>query len=126
MNKFGKISVVIASLALPVTLLISGFVAWQLKEANPDSVDITASLAYLKQILGTTLVVFAVLWVMSLASALIGLKKDGSKEFSKLGILILVLVTVLSIGAGIANNKAGDAEDAYKAQKTEEFLNKLQ
>ena len=126
MNKFGKTSVVIASLILPVTLLLSSMVAWHFKETNPNNVDITAGLAYLKQILGTTLIVFAVLWVTSLVSALIGLKKDASKELSKLGLVVLALVTILSVGSGIANNKAGDAEEAYRDQKATEFFQKLE
>lgn len=126
MNKFGKISVVVASLTLPVTLLVSGFVAWQLKDSNPNNVDITANMSYLSEILGTTLVVFASLWVVSLVCALIGLKKDSVKDFSKLGIMILVLVTIVSIFAGMATNAAGDAEDAYKQRQAEEFFENYQ
>ena len=46
MNKFGKISIISAALALPLTLLVSGIVAWYLKSSNPDGVDITYALAY--------------------------------------------------------------------------------
>lgn len=126
MNKFGKISVIVASLALPVTLLVSGFVAWQLKESNPNSVDITSNMAYLKEILGTSLILFTTLWIVSLVCALIGFKKDSSKDFSKLGMLVLVLVTVFSIGAGMFTNAVGDAEDAARQKQAEEFFEKIQ
>lgn len=126
MNKFGKLSIISASLLLPLTFLISGFVAWQLKESNPNNVDITSSMAYLKQILGTTLVVGAVVWVFSLAMALMGIKKDASSELGKLGLLALVLVTVFSIAGGMVNNAAGDAEEAYRDKKASEFFQKLE
>ena len=125
MNKYGKTSLVLVSLTLPVTLCISGFVAWQLKETNPDNVDITASLAYLKQILGAALITFGAFWIAGLILALVGLKKDSSKDFSKLALITLVLVTVFSVTAGIANNKASDAEEAHRAQKTREFFDAL-
>lgn len=125
MNKFGKTSLVITSLLLPLTVLMSGFVEWQLKNGNPNNVDITSDMAYLKQILGTALVSFAILWVLSAAAAIVGLKKDSNKEFSKLSLILLVVVTLFSILGGIVTNAAGDAEEAYKDRQREQFFEKL-
>lgn len=126
MNKFGKTSLVLASVALPLTLLVSGIISWHLKGTNPDNVDITAGLAYLKPILTATLVTFGVTWVSSFLLGIIGLKKDTSKEFAKLGLSILLVVTALSLVAGIANKNANDAVDVYREEKTMRFFQHLE
>lgn len=116
MNKFGKVSIITAGLVLPVALLLSGVVAWQLKTTNPDAVDITAGLAYLRPILVTSFTTFGLIWLVSLVSGILGLKKDASPDYSKLGLLLLVLITITSVGAGITSKGVSDAEDAYRAQ----------
>lgn len=124
-NKYGKMAIITASLILPLTLILSGLVAWQLKESNPDNVDVTAGLAYLRQILGTALVAAAILWGISLVSSLIGLKKDDDRTWAKLGMLVLVLVTITSITAGIVQNQVSDVEKVYKDNQAEQFFEKL-
>ncbi|MCB9823279.1 hypothetical protein H6800_03330 [Candidatus Nomurabacteria bacterium] len=114
MNKFGKVSIVSASLTLPLTLLTSGIVAWYLKSSNPDGVDITYALAYLRPTLLTAIACFVTLSLISLVSGILGLKKDDSKEYSKLGLLIIVLVAVFSFSAGIISKKTSDAESNYQ------------
>jgi putative copper export protein len=126
MNKFGKVSIVTSSLVLPLTTLISGLVGAYLKSNNPNNVDITSNMAYLKQILGATLIVFVTLWVLSLLLALIGLKKDTDSAFSKLSLIILPLILIVSIAAGMATNAAGDAEDTYRNTVRQEFLENLE
>ncbi len=116
MNKFGKVSIITAGLVLPIAMLVSGIVAWQLKSTNPDAVDITAGLAYLRPILVTSFTAFGLIWLVSLVSGLLGLKKDASPDYSKLGLLLLVLITITSVGAGITSKGVSDAEDAYRAQ----------
>jgi hypothetical protein len=56
--------VVLASIATPITLLVSGLVAWLYKSNNPDNVDITAGLAYLRPILISTFATFGVLMLL--------------------------------------------------------------
>lgn len=115
MNKFGKVSIITAGLVLPLTLFISGLVAWYLKSNNPDNVDITAALAYLRPVLLTAIGTFSLFWLVSLLSGLIGLKNDRSNEYSKIGLILLALVTVVSLCAGISTKKASDAEAAYQS-----------
>ena len=116
MNKFGKTSIITAGLMLPSSLLLSGLVAWHLKSTNPDGVDITAGLAYLRPILVTGYAIFIAIWLVSLICGILGLKKDTSPEYSRIGLILLVLITVTSLGAGIASRGVADAEDAYRAQ----------
>lgn len=114
MNKFGKISIISAALALPLTLLVSGIVAWYLKSSNPDGVDITYALAYLRPTLLTAITCFISLSLVSLLSGILGLKKDESNEFSKIGLLIIVLVAIFSFSAGIISKKTSDSESNYQ------------
>lgn len=125
MNKFGKASLIISSLVLPLTTLLSSTVEWYFKSNNPNNVDITSNLAYLKQVLCTALVAYAALWIIGLITALVGLKKDQDTKFSKLALLILPLVLIISILAGAATKAVSDSEDAYRDQKAQEFFEKF-
>lgn len=122
MNKYGKVSVILAGLALPTALLLSSLIAWHLKSTNPDSVDITAGLAYLRPILLTSFSTYGVMWLVSLVSGLLGLKRDASDELSRVGLMLLILVTVVSLASGITSRKIADAEDAYRATQTNQEL----
>ncbi|MBP9738854.1 hypothetical protein KBD20_04145 [Candidatus Saccharibacteria bacterium] len=117
MNKYGKVSIITAGLVLPITLLLSGAVAWYYKSTNPNGVDITIGLAYLRPILVTAFTAFAIVWALSLVSGLFGLKRDASKELSKVGLILLVLVTITSLGAGVTSKKVAEAEEAYRVQQ---------
>lgn len=114
MNKFGKLSIVDSGLVLPLTILLSGLVAYYLKSNNPDNIDITAALAYLRPTLISAIICFAFFWLIGLLAGLIGLKKDKSNEYSKIGLTLLVLVTVVSGLAGVTIKKTSDAESAYR------------
>lgn len=118
MNRFGKISVLLAGLALPTAILLSGLVGYYLKSNNPDGVDITAGLAYLRPILLTAFISYGFLWAVSLVSGVLGLKRDTSAELSRAGLLLLALVTIVSLAAGITNKNIADAEDAYRAAQS--------
>lgn len=122
MNTNGRISIILASAALPLAMLISGTVAWILKSSNPDNVDVTAGLAYLQPILVSAFVTFAITMLGALVFAIRGKRRDKSSELSTLGLLLVVILTLLSIGAGIANKGAGDAEDAYREEKARVFF----
>ena len=123
MNKFGKVSIITAGLVLPLTLLISAVVAWYLKFNNPDNVDITAALAYLRPTLLTAITCFTAFWLLSLISGIVGLKKDHSDEYSKIGLILLILITVVSLCAGITTKKTSDAESSYQAQSARRYQN---
>lgn len=126
MNEFGKKSLITTSLLLPITLAASSLVSWYLKTNNPDGVDITQGLAYLRPILIVSFSTFLVGWLMALIFGIIGLKKDEAPQTSKLALALLVAITILSTTAAIANSKAGHAEDAYQDQKSEQFFKDLE
>lgn len=116
-NKFGKVSIITAGLVLPLALVVSGLVTWYLKANNPDSVDITADLAYLRPTLIAAFVTFGLVWAVSLISGLFGLKRDTSDELSRTGLTLLTLVTVLSIISTVSTTQVSRAEDLYRQQQ---------
>lgn len=117
-NKFGKTSIITAGLVLPLALVLSGLVTWYLKTNNPDGVDITAGLAYLRPTLITAFVTFGLVWAISLVTGLLGLKRDASVELSRTGLTLLALVTVLSVISAISTNQVSRAEDLYREQNS--------
>ena len=125
MNKFGKISIIAASTALPVALIVSGLVSWQLKSSNPDNVDITQGLAYLRPILVSSFIVFGVFIVLSLITGLLALKRDQDISLGKLGLVLAVTVLLLSTVAGVASNKASHSVDTYREKKEQQFFDKI-
>ena len=122
MNKFGKVSLFTAGIMYPAAAFIGGLVAWNLKSNNPNNVDITAGLAYLRPILVTGFTLFAVLFITSLVNGVIALKKDQDKNLGKLALILLATIAVFSIGAAIANAKTDDAISQYRTQKEQEFF----
>jgi hypothetical protein len=126
MQSNGRKSIIFASLATPATLLVSGVVSWLYKSSNPDNVDITAGLAYLRPILLSSFVTFGVFMLVALSFALKGKKRDQSPELSYLGLSLVVVLTLVSIAGAVAYSGAGDAEEAYRQQQAERFFENLQ
>lgn len=124
MNKFGKISVVTSALMLPVATLVSSTVGWYLKSQNNHNVDITLGLAYLRPILVSGTIVFIVFLLASVIYAVLAIQKDSDKTYGKIGLLIVSLVLLLTLGAALANYKTDKSIDAFRTNKEQQFYNK--
>ena len=125
MNKFGKVSLFTAGIMYPTAAFIGGLVAWNLKSSNPDNVDITAGLAYLRPILVTGITIFVILFLTSLVCGVVSLKKDTDRSLGKLALILLASIAIISTGAAIANAKTDDAITEYKTQKEAQFFDAL-
>lgn len=125
MSKYGKISVITAGLVLPLALLAGNLVTWYYKSGNPDNVDITAGLAYLRPILVTSFVVYGLVWLISLVTGILALKREQTSELGRTGLMLLALVTVISLCTAITAGKVSDAEEAYRTQQSAEFFDAL-
>lgn len=126
MNKYGKVSIFAAGLMFPAAAFIGGVVAWNLKGGNPDNVDITQGLAYLRPILVTGLTVFGLLLATSLVCGVVALRKDADKTFGKIGLALLATIFVFSAGAAISNAKTDDAIENYRDNKAQQFFDALE
>lgn len=125
MNKFGKVSVVSASMALPVSFVVSNVISWYLKSNNPDNVDITQGLAYLRPILVSGFVLFGVLIAIGFVAGVMALKKDQDRALGRLGLALAVSVLVLSSVAAVAANRTDAAIDTYRTQKEQQFFDAI-
>ena len=125
MNKFGKVSVITAGLVLPLALLAGNVVTWYYKSSNPNNVDITADLAYLRQTLVTAFVVYGLVWLISLVCGILSLRREKSSDLGKTGLLLLSLITALSLCTAVTAGKISNAEEAYRAQQSQNFFKKL-
>jgi ABC-type transport system involved in cytochrome bd biosynthesis fused ATPase/permease subunit len=125
MNKYGKVSLFSAGIMFPAATFVSGLIGWSLKSSNPDNVDITQGLAYLRPILVTGFCVFGVLLAISLVSGVLALRKDADKTFGKLGLALLITIFIVSAGSAIAASKTDHAIDDYRTAKEQRFFDAL-
>ena len=123
MNKYGKVSLFSASIMFPAAVFVSSIVGWILKSGNPDNVDITQGLAYLRPILVTGFSLFGILLAVSVVSAVLALKKDTDKTLGKLAIVLIVTIFILAAGSAIATTKTDNAIKDYRAAQEQESSN---
>lgn len=94
----------LATLPLPIAWIGGQLVAGILKGSNPDNVDVTQGLAYLRPILITAGVLFAIVWVVALVVAL-GRRRRGDT----LPVKLLALHTVVAVALLLSNAYADRA-----------------
>lgn len=105
-----RLSVWSAGLFLPLNLLVGQSLALYLKSSNPDNVDVTQGLAYLRPILLTSLTLLVVTWLFSLTTGLKGLKSDDPST-ARMGLGLLAVITVLSLVLAAVNGSLVDITD---------------
>jgi uncharacterized membrane protein YiaA len=69
--------------------------------------------------------VAAILFIVSIVFALIGLKKDSSPQIAKVALLILLIITLASSGASLLKNRTDKLEDAYTNDRVKDFFKVL-
>ena len=94
----------LATLPLPIAWIGGQLVAGILQGSNPDNVDVTQGLAYLRPILITAGVLFAIVWVVALVVAL-GRRRRGDT----LPVKLLALHTVVAVALLLSNAYADRA-----------------
>lgn len=121
-SSYGKASVIIASLLIPVGFLAGQLVAWRLKSTNPSNVDITADLAYLRPILVSSFSVVIVLSVLVVILAVLGFKKDSNPQLAKTSLITLAAVVIVSAIGLLVQNRVTKVENAYSEKQFNTFL----
>ncbi len=123
-QKHAKISLAASALALPVALMAGNLTSLILKTNNPDNVDITANLAYLRPTLIVSFTIFGVLCVISLVFAIISMRK-GDKSLSKFSLVVLVAVLLVSLAAGLLQKQTDAIERDYSKQRFDTLFQQL-
>lgn len=124
-QKFGTFALVATALMVPLSILAGAVTEFFLKRSNPNHIDITLGLAYLRPILQVGTGVAAILFIVSIVFALIGLKKDSSPQIAKVALLILLIITLASSGASLLKNRTDKLEDAYTNDRVKDFFKVL-
>lgn len=118
-NIKGIVSITAAALLIPTTQIVSHLVGFNLKNSNPNDVDVTAGLAYLRPILLSAIATVTIIALIGFVSGILAVKKDDDKRFGKLGLVLLVICFgMLIVSNGIQNLENDVVTDAYK-QKLE-------
>lgn len=123
--KHSKISIAAAALSVPAAFMAGNLTTLILKSNNPDNVDITAGLAYLRPILIVSFTTFGVLCLISLVFGIIGLRKDD-KSLSKFSLILLVALLLVSLTAGLLQKQTDKIEKDYSQKQFNSLFQELQ
>lgn len=121
MNKYAKISILTSVAMLPFGILTGNIVAAIFKSSNPDRVDVTMGLAYLRHILLTAMFTIAVLFLISLFTAIKSYnfnKEDPDRSFALVAFTIALILTIAVASTNKINSNI--VEDA-KGHKSTQF-----
>lgn len=123
-QKHAKISLAASALALPVAFTAGNLTSLILKANNPDNVDITAGLAYLRPTLIVSFTTFGILCAIGLIFAIIGMRK-GDKSLSKFSLIVLVAVLLVSLSAALLQQRIDRVEKTYSKQQFNTLFQQL-
>jgi hypothetical protein len=97
-SKHARLSVLFTSITMPLTLFVSNTLEFFVKLINPQKVDITSDIAYLRPLLIVGIVTFIILLLFSMIfSALTFFRRERS--FGKFMFLVNIVNTLLLIFA---------------------------
>lgn len=102
------ITLALVALLVPLTMLIGYVAAAYYKSANPNGIDITTSLAYLRQVMVVTIIGFSLLTLTSVGLIVTMYRQDGNFVNAKLPLVLLIAVVAL-LGTGMAINSYTDS-----------------
>lgn len=97
---------VLANLPLPVGWTVGSLVAWWLKSTNPDDIDVTQGLAYLRPILLSGFGALALTAVVALVVALRARRTGNGLPLNLLLVHAAVTIVVL-VANGLGNAASG-------------------
>lgn len=112
-KKKAPLAVLLAATLLPLAVFAGALVEMILKLTNPDKIDITQGLAYLGYIIGSGVIVAAIL-LLAIIIIFVSLRNVTIRlSFHKLIIWIVCLNALILIGAFGAKQISGVAEDDW-------------
>lgn len=108
------IAITLVTLALPATLLVAYSVGAYLKSTNPDNVDITQGLAYLRPILISGWVTFGVIAASVCGLIVMMYRREGNFVQAKLPLTLLVILCVLLGILLVVNSYTNELHKEYR------------
>lgn len=114
MKNLRTLTIVLTCLLLPLTMLAGVLATAFYKSTNPDTIDITTSLAYLRQTMTVAIVTFAV--IVAAISGLIFKMYRRDRNFSQAKLPIVLLAATLgTIGIiMVVNSYTDSVQEQYR------------
>lgn len=107
------LAISLTCLLLPLTMLASAVAAAIYKSANPDNIDITTSLAYLRQTMIVAIVVFALL-VATIVGLIVKMyRRDRNFAQAKLPLVLLVSTVGIIAILLVVNAYTNSVQEQY-------------
>jgi hypothetical protein len=91
------LAIVLSTLVIPLPIFVGRLVEAILDSSNPAKVDVTAGLAYLREILGWSFGVLGVLLVVIVVLFVMIYRRERTLDVLKLPLMILALQIVLGV-----------------------------
>ena len=110
---FHTIAIVLVTLLLPLTLLAGAITAAVYKSINPDNVDITASLAYLRETMMAGIAMFTVITVIIVGLIIKIHHHEHKFAQAKLPLALLTATITLIVSLMIVNSYTNSVQDQY-------------
>ncbi len=103
----------IIALTLPLTMLAGVIATAFYKTNNPADVDITGSLAYLRETMTVSIIVFALCVAIVVGLIVKMYRRDQNFVNAKLPMVLLGILIVLVIGIALLNGYTNKVQDQY-------------
>ena len=124
------ISVALSALLLPLSILAGVLTAAYYKSSNPDNVDITNGLAYLRQTMFAAIAVGVIIGIIIIVMIIKMYRRDGNFIDAKLPLVLLVAIAVIVGSIAIVSNYTSSVEDQYRIDRgqptLQQFFDKLE
>ena len=107
------ITITLTCLLLPLTMLAGVLAGAVYKSTNPDGIDITTSLAYLRQTMTVAILVFAVITAVIVSLLIAMYRQDRNFNQAKLPLVLLAGIIASIIALLLTNAYTNSVQDQY-------------
>ena len=107
------VTLTLVCLLVPLTMLVGTVATAIYKSSNPDNIDITSSLAYLRQMMTIAIVAFALL-TATIAGLIVAMyRRDHNFSQAKLPLVLLIAVVGTLAAVLITNAYTDSVQNQY-------------
>ena len=107
------IAITLTCLLLPLTMLAGVLAGAIYKSANPDGIDITTSIAYLRQTMTVAIVTFVAITMTITGLVIAVYRRDHNFTQAKLPLVLLISTIAVVIALLLANAYTNSVQDQY-------------
>ncbi len=124
-QRFGSLSLLFTAFALPISILTGAIANYGYKKSNSRNLDITASSAYLNDILVVMAITLVSLMLIGVVFSLISLKTSVQTNQAKLSLILVVFTIVIVSGAGVIQQQTNKLEKTDQKNQIDTFFKQL-